>query len=412
MSHLTCRICGSPLALSLVDLGTSPLANGYLRPEDLERPEVYYPLHPRVCESCWLVQLPAFETPEALFGHYLYFSSFSDAWLAHGRALATEAIRDFGLGSRSRVVEVASNDGYLLQYFKEAGVPVLGIEPAANVAQAATDKGIPTLTRFFGADLGEELAQSGRQADLLLGLNVLAHVPDLHDFTEGLRRALAPRGTLVLEFPHLLELIQGLQFDTIYHEHFSYLSLLVVERLFAEHGLAVFDVQRLPTHGGSLRIHGCGSADPRAALPSERLSLLRRLEREAGLDRKEGYAGFQAQVWDLKNDLLAFLLDQKRAGRVVAAYGAPAKGNTFLNFAGIGPDLIPFTVDRSPHKQGRFLPGSRIPILAPEAVAARRPDFLLILPWNLRGEIREQMDHLRGWGGRFVTAVPRLEVLV
>lgn len=410
MTPHTCRICGAALALSLVDLGTSPLSNAYLEPGDLARPETHYPLHPRVCETCWLVQLPAFEPSEAIFSRYLYFSSYSDAWLSHCRALATSLRADLGLGPRSKVVEVASNDGYLLQFFQEDGIPVLGIEPAANVAEAAQAKGIPTLNRFFGAALGAELERTGEAADLVLGLNVLAHVPDLHDFTGGLRRALAPGGTLVMEFPHVLSLLRSLQFDTIYHEHFSYLSLLAVERLFSEHGLALFDVECLPTHGGSLRIHGCAAEDPRAQKPSARLLDLRRQEREAQLDAPEGYRGFSEQVARLKDDLVSFLIEQKRAGRTVAAYGAPAKGNTFLNYAGIRQDLIAFTVDRSPHKQGRFLPGSRIPILAPEAVAAARPDVLLILPWNLREEIEVQMGGIRRWSGRFAVAVPKLEV--
>ena len=405
-----CRICGAALHLSLVDLGTSPLSNAYLEPGDLARPETHYPLHPKVCETCWLVQLPAFESSAAIFSHYLYFSSYSDAWLSHCRTLAKALRASLGLGAQSKVLEVASNDGYLLQFFQEDGIPVLGIEPAANVAKAAEAKGIPTLNRFFGTDLGTELERKGEAADLVLGLNVLAHVPDLHDFTEGLRRALAPGGTLVMEFPHVLTLIQSLQFDTIYHEHFSYLSLLSVERLFGEHGMALFDVECLPTHGGSLRIYGCATGDPRARKASARLLDLRQQEREARLDGPEGYAGFSDQVARLKNDLVSFLIEQKRAGRTVAAYGAPAKGNTFLNYAGIRQDLLPFTVDRSPHKQGRFLPGSRIPILAPEAVAASRPDVLLILPWNLREEVEAQMSGIRRWSGKFAVAVPRLEV--
>ncbi len=405
-----CRLCGAPLQLPLVDLGASPLANSFLSTEGLQAAEIHYPLRPMVCETCWLVQLPAFETPEAIFGDYLYFSSYSDSWLTHCQELTRELTRRLALGPKSRVVEVASNDGYLLQYFQESGIPVLGIEPAANVAKVALAKGIPTEVRFMGAALGRELASDGRQADLLLGLNVLAHVPDLHDFTEGLALTLAPQGTLVLEFPHLLSLIRGLQFDTIYHEHFSYLSLIVVERLFAEHGLAVFDAECLPTHGGSLRIHGCRAANSRGGKPSDRLLDLRRREREARLDAPEGYLGFSGQVAQVKNDLISFLVEQKRAGRTVAAYGAPAKGNTFLNYAGIRQDLIAFTVDRSPHKQGHFLPGSRLPILAPEAVADARPDVLLILPWNLRKEIEVQMGGIRHWSGSFAVALPKLEV--
>lgn len=408
---IRCRLCGAPLQMALVDLGASPLANSYLSAEGLLGAEIHYPLRPMVCESCWLVQLPAFETPEAIFGDYLYFSSFSDSWLTHCEELARDLTHRLALGSRSRVVEVASNDGYLLQYFQKAGIPVLGIEPAANVAKVAQAKGIPTEVRFMGAALGQELAAADRQADLLLGLNVLAHVPDLHDFVEGLQRALAPGGTLVLEFPHVLELIRGVQFDTIYHEHFSYLSLIPVERLFREHGLTAFDVQKLPTHGGSLRFFACHARDGRAAAPSEALRMLRAEERTAGLDRSDGYQGFAAKVANLKHGLLAFLLEQKARGRQVAGYGAPAKGNTLLNYAGVGPDLVPFTVDRSPHKQGRFLPGSRIPVFPIEALEKQKPEFVLILPWNLKEEIRAQVGHIAGWGGRFVTAVPALELL-
>jgi SAM-dependent methyltransferase len=364
-----------------------------------------------VCESCWLVQLPAFETREAIFGDYLYFSSFSDSWLVHCAELARDLVQRLNLNPQSRVVEVASNDGYLLQYFQGAGIPVLGIEPAANVAKVAQAKGIPTEVRFMGTALGQELATGDRQADLLLGLNVLAHVPDLHDFAEGLVRTLAPQGTLVLEFPHLLELIRGLQFDTIYHEHFSYLSLLPVERLFKEHGLSLFDVERLSTHGGSLRLYACHRQDSRAGAPSEALRRLQAEEHSALLDRAEGYQGFATQVANLKHGLLSFLLEQKAQGREIAGYGAPAKGNTLLNYAGVRPDLVSFTVDRSPHKQGRFLPGSRIPILPVEALEQQRPEFVLILPWNLKGEIRAQMGDIARWGGRMVTAVPSLEFL-
>ena len=408
---IRCRLCGAPLQMALVDLGASPLANSYLSAEGLLGAEIHYPLRPMVCESCWLVQLPAFETPEAIFGDYLYFSSFSDSWLTHCEELARDLTHRLALGSRSRVVEVASNDGYLLQYFQKAGIPVLGIEPAANVAKVAQAKGIPTEVRFMGAALGQELAAGDRQADLLLGLNVLAHVPDLHDFVEGLQRALAPGGTLVLEFPHVLELIRGVQFDTIYHEHFSYLSLIPVERLFREHGLTAFDVQKLPTHGGSLRFFACHARDGRAAAPSEALRMLRAEERTAGLDRPDGYQGFAAKVLEIKHGLLRHLLEARAEGRRVVGYGAPAKGVTLLNYCGVGPDLLPYTVDRSPSKQGRYLPGCRIPIRKIEDLLQDRPDEVLILPWNLKNEIVSQMAEVRGWGGRFSVPIPTLEVL-
>jgi SAM-dependent methyltransferase len=397
--------------MTLVDLGASPLANAYLSADDLERPETRYPLRPRVCETCWLVQVPAFETREAIFGDYLYFSSFSDSWLAHCEVLAKQMTQRLGLGRDSRVVEVASNDGYLLQYFQQGGIPVLGIEPAANVAETARAKGVPTEVRFMGADLGAELTAQGRQADLLLGLNVLAHVPDIHDFAEGLARTLASKGTLVLEFPHLLELIRGLQFDTIYHEHFSYLSLIPVERLFREHGLAAFDVERLTTHGGSLRLSACHLGDPRAGHPSKALEALRLEERTALLDSPEGYRDFAAKVLDIKHGLLRHLLKARAEGRRIVGYGAPAKGVTLLNYCGIGPDLLPYTVDRSPSKQGRYLPGCRIPIRAPEDLLRDRPDEVLILPWNLKHEIISQMADVRRWGGRFSVPIPNVQVL-
>ena len=406
-----CRLCGALLQTTLVDLGASPLANAYLSADDLERAETRYPLRPRVCESCWLVQVPAFETREAIFGDYLYFSSFSDSWLAHCASLAKQMVDRLGLDQNSRVVEVASNDGYLLQYFQQRGIPVLGIEPAANVAEVARAKGIPTEVRFMGAGLGTELGAKGRQADLLLGLNVLAHVPDIHDFAEGLVRTLAPGGTLVLEFPHLLELIRGLQFDTIYHEHFSYLSLVPVERLFQEHGLAAFDVARLETHGGSLRLFACHRQDARAEQPSETLKALRREEREARLDQPEGYRAFAPKVLDIKHGLLRHLLKARAEGRRIVGYGAPAKGVTLLNYCGIGPDLLPYTVDRSPSKQGRYLPGCRIPIRAPEDLLRDRPDEVLILPWNLKHEIIAQMAEVRSWGGCFSVPIPNVQVL-
>jgi SAM-dependent methyltransferase len=404
-----CRFCGRPLALTFVDLGASPLANAYLTAGDLDRPETFYPLHARVCEGCWLVQLPAAAPPETLFADYAYFSSYSDAWLAHCARFAEEAVERFGLGAGSRVVEVASNDGYLLRSFAARGVPVLGIEPAANVAAAAEEAGIPTVVEFFGRRLAGELAGRGERADLLIGLNVFAHVPDLDDFTAGLAALLAPAGVLALEFPHLLRMIEGRQFDTVYHEHFSYFSLTTARAVLAAHGLEVFDLEELPTHGGSLRLlaRHAGGGDGE---PAGRVAGLIERERAAGLTTPEPYRGFGEEARALKRRLLAFLLDAAERGRTIAGYGAPAKGNTLLNYCGVGPDLLPYTVDRSPHKQGRYLPGTRIPIHAPERIAETRPDYLWILPWNLRDEIAAQMAGIREWGGRFVVAVPEVEV--
>ena len=407
---LACRFCAAPLATSFCDLGLSPLANSYVEPEDLARGERFYPLHALLCERCLLVQLPEAESPEAIFSDYAYFASFSESWLAHARAYAEMARDRFALGPGSLVVEIASNDGYLLRWFRDAGVPVLGIEPAANVARAAEELGIPTRVRFFGADLARELVAEGVRADLLVGNNVLAHVPALNDFVSGLATVLAPRGVLTMEFPHLLRLMEEGQFDTIYHEHFSYFSFHTVRRVFAAHGIELFDVEELPTHGGSLRIFGRHVEDgSRPATP--RVAALLAREEEAGLLRPESYAAFAPRVAAVKRGLLRFLLDAAERGRSVVGYGAPAKGNTLLNHCGVRGDLLAYTVDRSPHKQGRFLPGTRIPIHAPERILETRPDHVLILPWNLREEVMAQMAAVREWGGCFVVAVPRLEVL-
>ena len=404
-----CRFCSAALSRSFVDLGVSPLANAYLSEADLQRPETFYPLHVYVCERCLLVQLPVFAMPEEIFGDYAYFSSYSDSWLEHARRYAELAVDRFALDSRSRVVELASNDGYLLQYFRARDVPVLGVEPARNVAQAAIEKGIPTVVEFFGAELADQLVRDGHAANLVVGNNVLAHVPDVHDFVEGIRRLLKPDGVVTMEFPHLLRLIAERQFDTIYHEHFSYFTLLVVERLFAAHDLRLFDVEELPTHGGSLRIYG---AHRDASLrTSKRLLDLRKREREAGLDRLEGYLGFEDEVRKVKHALLAFLIDAKRNGSSVVGYGAAAKGNTLVNYCGIRSDFLDYVVDRSPHKQGLFLPGTRLPVAAPERTRETRPDLLLILAWNLTAEITEQMSYVREWGCRFVVPVPEVAVL-
>lgn len=388
----------------------SPLANTYLPPEALHAMEPFYPLHAYACGSCWLVQVEAFETPDRIFGDYAYFSSYSESWLAHARRFASAARVRFSLGRDSLVVEVASNDGYLLQYFRDVGIPVLGIEPAANVADAARGKGIETRVRFMGEALGRELAAEGRQADLLVGNNVFAHVPDLHDFTAGLALALKSGGTLSLEFPHLLRLIESRQFDTIYHEHFSYFSLASAARVLERHGLAVFDVEELPTHGGSLRVFACHAAQAGARRTAAPARLIDE-ERRQGLERADTYHGFAEQVRAAKRGLLRFLIDAREAGKQVVGYGAPAKGNTLLNYCGIREDLLAYTVDRSPHKQGHFLPGTHILIHAPERIAETRPDYLLILPWNLRDEIVAQMGHIRTWGGQFVVPIPRVEVI-
>ncbi len=407
--QFACRACGAPLQRTFVDLGMSPLSNSFLRADQLGAKEPSFPLHVRVCERCFLVQLPEFEAPENIFSDYAYFSSYSTTWLEHARRYVEYMAEHYGLGPQSLVVEIASNDGYLLQYFVARGVPVLGIEPASNVAQAAIAKGIPTLSKFFGRDLGMQLAREGRQADLLLGNNVLAHVPDINSFVAGMKLLLKPRGIITMEFPHLLQLIAQNQYDTIYHEHFSYLSLGAVRELFARHGLDIFDVEELPTHGGSLRIFArhAGMATVNGSSVGDLLAR----EEAAGLREPDAYSRFGERVAAHKREVREFLLTAKRDGKSVVGYGAPAKGNTLLNYCGVGPDLLPYTVDRSPAKQGHYLPGTHIPVHAPERIAETRPDYVLILPWNLRDEVMAQMAHIRAWGGRFVVPIPRVEVL-
>lgn len=386
----------------------SPLSNAYLRAEDLQGMEPYFPLHVYVCGSCFLVQLEEFESPAAIFNDYAYFSSYSDSWLEHCRRYVRMIVARLGLDQQSKVVEVASNDGYLLQYFLEAKIPCLGVEPAANVAEVARRKGVPTEVCFFGAETAQRLKQQGHAADLLLGNNVLAHVPDINDFARGLAVLLKEHGVVTMEFPHVLELMRHTQFDTIYHEHFSYLSIFAVEQVFTAAGLRLFDVERLPTHGGSVRIYACRQSDQRPE--QQGLSDVRRDEREAGLDRLAAYAGFEQKVQKVKRDLLSLLIEAKNQGKRVAGYGAAAKGTTLLNYCGIRQDLLDYVVDRSPHKQGRYVPGVHVPIDGPQRVMETRPDYLLILPWNLREEIAQQMSAIRDWGGKFVVAVPRLEV--
>ncbi|HEX6040825.1 class I SAM-dependent methyltransferase [Longimicrobium sp.] len=408
-SYGACRFCGAPLRHSFCDLGMSPLSNALLGPEQLHDAERFYPLHALVCDGCWLVQLGEFESPERIFGHYVYFSSYSESWLRHARAYAEMIRARLGLGADSFVVEVASNDGYLLRNFVQAGIPALGIEPAANVAQVAREAGVDTLVRFFGTEVAGELAAQGRQADLVAANNVLAHVPALNDFVAGLRALLKPAGVATLEFPHLVRLMAENQFDTIYHEHFSYFSLLTVRRVMEAHGLRVFDVEELPTHGGSLRVYACRDEAPIATEPAVEALLER--ERAFGLERLETYLAFGERVREVKWALLEFLIRARREGKRVVGYGAAAKGNTLLNYCGIRTDFVDYVVDRSPHKQGLFLPGTHVPVLAPEEIARTRPDYVLILPWNLRDEIMRQMGEVRDWGGRFVVPIPTVQVL-
>lgn len=407
---MNCRHCKAPLANVFLDLGFAPPSNAYLRAEELSAPEKYYPLKLFVCNRCWLVQTEDCARADELFSHdYAYFSSTSTSWLDHA-ARYTRAMTDrFALGPQSMVIEVASNDGYLLKNFVAAGIPCLGIEPTASTAAAAEKLGLPVLREFFGEALGKRLASEGRRADLIAGNNVYAHVPDINDFTAGLKAALKPNGTITLEFPHLMRLIQHTQFDTVYHEHFSYLSLYAVSRIFEQAGLRIFEVEELPTHGGSVRVFGCHADDGRPTDPS--VLALSSEEEERGLRTLETYSAFQKRADWVKDDLVVFLIEQKRAGKRVAAYGAAAKGNTLLNYAGIRPDLLPWVCDASASKQGKFMPGSHIPILPPSALKELRPDFVLILPWNIADEVRQQTDFIRAWGGKFVVAVPSLGVL-
>jgi len=405
-----CLFCGTPLTHTFVDLGKSPLCESYLSARQLDTMEPFYPLHVYVCAECFLVQLKEYVSGEEIFSEYAYFSSYSDSWLAHARRYTEQMIDQLQLDRESQVIEVASNDGYLLQYFVERGIPALGIEPAANVAKVAVEKGVPTLVKFFGRDTARELVEEGTQADLLLGNNVLAQVPDINDFVAGLKIALAPRGVITIEFPHLMQLVANNQFDTIYHEHFSYFSWASAERIFAAHGLVLYDVEELPTHGGSLRIYARHEEDESKPLTA-RARALRQREVDAGLLSLEYYRSFASQVEATKRDLLDFLITAKRDGKRVVGYGAPGKGNTLLNYCGVRTDFLDFTVDRSPYKQGKFLPGTQIPIRHPDALREARPDYVLILPWNLRDEIRTQLDYVREWGGRLVVPIPRLEVL-
>jgi SAM-dependent methyltransferase len=407
MTRGSCRLCGAELTHGFADLGMSPLSNFFPTEAQLGEMEPFYPLTALVCDRCFLVQLGEFASPAEIFGDYAYFSSYSTSWLEHARAYVDMIVERLRLGPSSTVIEVASNDGYLLQYFVAREIPVLGVEPAANVARAAVERGVPTHVAFFGRKTARELAERQR-ADLIVGNNVLAHVPDLNDFVAGLAVLLAPDGVVTLEFPHLLTLIAERQFDTIYHEHFSYFSFLTARRALGAHGLRVFDVERLPTHGGSLRVYACHVDDHRAE--AERVHALAAEEEASGLGRLETYRDFAELVRAAKHDLLAFLIERKRKRETIVGYGAPAKGNTLLNYCGIGTDFVDYTVDRSEYKQGRYLPGTHIPIRAPEAVRETKPDLLFILPWNLRDEIMEQMAFVREWGGRFLVTTPEIRV--
>ncbi|MFN9474078.1 methyltransferase domain-containing protein [Acidovorax sp.] len=408
---MKCRHCAAPVILPLADLGTAPPSNAYLREPALHAPERWYPLRVLVCENCWLVQAEEFAAADALFdAEYAYFSSFSSSWLAHASAYVEDMAGRLSLGAHSQVVEVAANDGYLLQYVVARGIPCLGVEPTASTAAAARDRGIEIVERFFGVELARELVAQGHAADLTVANNVLAHVPDINDFVAGFAVLLKPQGVATFEFPHLLQLVQQCQFDTLYHEHFSYLSLMTVQRIFAANGLTVTDVQELPTHGGSLRVFAQRS--DAGARPHERVASLLAREAAAGVSSAAFYGSLQEEALRIKRELLAFLLDCHARGLKVGAYGAAAKGNTLLNFAGVRADLLPYVVDRNPAKQGQYLPGSRIPIVDEAHLRAHRPDRVLILPWNLRDEVTAQLDYVRAWGGQFAVAVPRMEVFV
>ena len=404
-----CRFCGHPLETTFVDLGMSPLCQTHISEAQLGEMEPFYPLHARVCSQCFLVQLEEFVAPDDIFTEYAYFSSYSDSWVAHARRYCEMMRERFSLGAKHRVVEIASNDGYLLQHFKDMGIGVLGVEPAANVAAAAEKKGIPSQVVFFGEHTARELREGFGPADVLLGNNVLAHVPELNDFVAGMKVLLADDGVLTMEFPHLERLMAENQFDTIYHEHFSYFSFYTVEQVFAAHGLVLFDVEELPTHGGSLRIFGRHAEDSSKPV-GPRVAALRGRELAAGFAQLETYGAFEEQVKETKRGILEFLIAARRAGKSVAGYGAPGKGNTLLNYCGIRTDFLDFTVDRNPYKQGKFTPGTRIPILPPEAIHEQRPDYVFILPWNLKDEIAAQCTFIREWGGQFVVPIPTIKV--
>lgn len=407
---LTCRFCDATLSQTFVDLGLSPVANDYIPFEKNETSETFYPLHAYVCTRCWLVQLPEYRTDGELFtDDYAYFSSYSTSWLAHVKQYAQIMVKKFGLDKTKLVIEPGSNDGYLLQYFRQLGIPVLGIEPTKNTAAAARAKGIPTITKFFGIDTARELAKRGKRADLLVCNNVLSQVPDLNDFVDGMRIVLKPQGIFTVEFPHLLQLMAKNQFDTIYHEHFSYFSFQTAKKIFSKHGLNIFDVSEIPTHGGSLRLYGAHKNNKTYRLTKNVGALIRK-EIVFGLNRKETYARFSLNVKKTKQSFLTFLIKARKEGKSIVGYGAPAKGNTFLNYCGVRTDFIDYTVDSSVYKQNHFLPGVRIPIFSPEKINQTQPDYVIILPWNIKNEIIEQLHRVRQWGGKFVTAIPKVTI--
>ncbi|MBI1767587.1 MAG: methyltransferase domain-containing protein [Bacteroidetes bacterium] len=404
-----CRFCQTPLTHTFVDLGMSPLCEDHVKPEELKQMEPFYPLHAYVCSKCFLVQVEELVSPSAIFTDYAYFSSYSDTWLNHIKKYTDQILKRFEITSNSLVAELASNDGYLLQYFLEKKIPVLGIEPAANVAKFAIEKGIRTEVKFFGNKTAQELVGRYGKADLLIGNNVLAHVPDINDFVSGMKVFLKPEGTITMEFPHLMRLVEGNQFDTIYQEHFSYLSFTTVEQIFTHHGLTLFDVEEIPTHGGSLRIFAKHKED-KSKLISERVLRMHALEKNKGLHSLSYYTDFKERVKETKRKILEFLINAKRDNKTVVGYGAPGKGNTLLNYCGVRTDFIDYTVDRSPHKQGNYLPGTLIPIYHPDKIKETKPDYVFILPWNLKDEIMDQLSFITEWGGQFVVPIPELAV--
>lgn len=407
---IKCRFCDSSLNRTFVDLGMSPIANAYIKKEDENKMELFYPLKVYICDKCFLVQIPTSVSREIIFNDkYAYFSSYSDSWLQHAKNYTKHAIKTFGLNSASNIVEIASNDGYLLQYFKEMSIPVLGIEPSGNTAEVAQKKGIPTIVEFFGIKTASNLVKSDKKADLIIANNVLAHVPDINDLVGGMKIILKQKGVITAEFPHLMNLINHNEFDTIYHEHYSYYSLIAIEKIFNHHGLEIYDVEEIPTHGGSLRIyvkHKNNSSFPR----TDRLAGLKEKEIQSGYDNIEKYGGFEEKVKETKRKLLGFLIEAKRKGKSIVGYGAPAKGNTLLNYCGVRTDFIDYTVDRSPYKQNCLLPGTRIPIFHPDKIKETKPDFVLILPWNIKNEIMDKTLFIREWGGKFVIPIPEIIV--
>ena len=405
-----CRFCNEPLKHVFLDLGKSPLANSFLKKEMLNKSERFFPLCVYVCDKCFLVQLPEYENPENIFGNYAYFSSYSDTWLKHAEDYVNSMLNRFSFDKNNLVVEIASNDGYLLQYFKKKGIPILGIEPAVNVAKVAEQKGIPTIVKFFGTETAKELVKKEKTVDLLIGNNVLAHVPNINDFVKGLKIVLKKNGIITMEFPHLLQLIQNNQFDTIYHEHFSYLSLFVTNTIFSHHKLKIFDVEQLPTHGGSLRIFATHNENENITI-SKKVNELINEEHQFGLSNIETFRNFSNKVEYVREKLLSFLNTAKKEGKKVVCYGAAAKGNTLLNYCKVDSSLVDYIVDKNPYKQGKFLPGSHLPIKSPDEILKTKPSFVLILPWNIKDEIINQMNHIRKWGGKFVIPIPEVNII-